>query len=82
MSDSKVLPPKGQLFLTLLPHPPGTGQNGAWEEIYLNARRNPGRETLQPTVLEKSYLPEGMGSNRMIVFAVDLHMYAIAVSIR
>ena len=34
MSDSKVLPPKGQLFLTLLPHPPGTGQNGAWEEVY------------------------------------------------
>ena len=81
MSDSKVLPPKGQLFLTLLPRPPGTGQNGAWEEVYyMNARRNPGRETLQPTALEKSYLPEGMGSNRMIVIAIDLQRYASGIS--
>ena len=80
LRDSKVLPPKGQLFLTLLPHPPGSGRNGDWEQVYMNARRNPGRETLQPTALEKSYLPEGMGPNRVIVFAIDLHMYASGIN--
>ena len=46
----------------------------------MNARRNPGRETLQPTAVEKSYLPEGMGFNRMIVLAIDLHMYASGIN--
>ena len=46
----------------------------------MNARRNPGRETLQPTAVEKSYLPEGMGFNRMIVLAIGLHMYASGIN--
>ncbi|CAE7726179.1 GABBR2 [Symbiodinium sp. CCMP2592] len=80
MSDSQINPPKGQLFLTLLPHAPGTGSNNEWEEVYMNARRNPGRETLPNTAQKQSTLPEGVGSNRMIVFAIDLHMYAVGIN--
>ena len=34
MADAKVAPPKRPLFLTLLPHPPGSRMNGEWEEAY------------------------------------------------
>ena len=35
MADSKIAAPKGQLFLTLLPHPPNCDANNSWEEVYL-----------------------------------------------
>ena len=82
MADSKIAAPKGQLFLTLLPFPPNRGINNAWEQVYLDARRNPGRDTLQQSAKSNSSLPEGKGSDRLIVFAVDLHMYATVVSIQ
>ena len=44
ITDSKIAAPKGQLFLTLLPHPPNCDANNSWEEVYLEARRNPGRD--------------------------------------
>ncbi|CAE7776203.1 GABBR2, partial [Symbiodinium sp. CCMP2592] len=80
MSDCHVGPPKGQLFLTLLPYAPGSGKNNEWEEVYMNARMNPMRETLSNTALSHTMLPEGMGSNRMIVFAIDLHMIAAGLN--
>ncbi|CAE7831611.1 unnamed protein product [Symbiodinium sp. CCMP2592] len=80
MSDCQVGPPKGQLFLTLLPFAPGSGKNNEWEEVYMNVRMNPKRETLSNTALSNSLLPEGMGSNRMIVFAIDLHMIAAGIN--
>ncbi|CAE7217069.1 unnamed protein product [Symbiodinium sp. CCMP2592] len=80
MSDCKVNPPKGQLFLTLLPYAPGSGNNNEWEEVYMNVRMNPKRETLSNTASTQSMLPEGLGSNRMIVFAIDLHMVAAGIN--
>ncbi|CAE6936887.1 GIP [Symbiodinium sp. CCMP2592] len=80
MSDCKINPPKGRLFLTLLPYAPGSGHNNEWEEVYMNVRMNPGRETLSNTASSQSMLPEGMGSNRMIVFAIDLHMIAAGIN--
>ncbi|CAE7775567.1 unnamed protein product [Symbiodinium sp. CCMP2592] len=80
MSDCKINPPKGRLFLTLLPYAPGSGNNNEWEEVYMNVRMNPGRETLSNTASSQSMLPEGMGSNRMIVFAIDLHMIAAGIN--
>ncbi|CAE7039205.1 GABBR2 [Symbiodinium sp. CCMP2592] len=80
MSDCKINPPKGRLFLTLLPYAPGSGNNNDWEELYMNVRMNPGRETLSNTASSQSMLPEGMGSNRMIVFAIDLHMIAAGIN--
>ncbi|CAE7710265.1 GABBR2, partial [Symbiodinium sp. CCMP2592] len=80
MNDCKLNPPKGQLFLTLLPYAPGSGKNNEWEEVYMNVRMNPGRETLSNTASSQSMLPEGMGSNRMIVFAIDLHMIAAGIN--
>ncbi|CAE7541323.1 JNK [Symbiodinium sp. CCMP2592] len=80
MSDCKLNPPKGRLFLTLLPYAPGSGNNNEWEEVYMNVRMNPGRETLSNTASSQSMLPEGMGSNRMIVFAIDLHMIAAGIN--
>ncbi|CAE7490394.1 GABBR2 [Symbiodinium sp. CCMP2592] len=80
MSDCQVGPPKGQLFLTLLPFAPGSGKNNEWEEVYMNVRMNPKRETLSNTAASNSLLPEGMGSNRMIVFAIDLHMIAAGIN--
>ncbi|CAE6963895.1 GABBR2 [Symbiodinium sp. CCMP2592] len=79
-SDCKVNPPKGQLFLTLLPYAPGSGNNNEWEEVYMNVRMNPKRETLSNTASTQSMLPEGLGSNRMIVFAIDLHMVAAGIN--
>eukprot|EP00439_Symbiodinium_sp_Y106_P039192 s7779_g4.t2 len=81
MADSKIAAPKGQLFLTLLPFPPGRGQNNAWEEVYLDTRKNPGRDTLQQSAKSKCTLPEGKGSDRVIVFSVDLHMYASGINL-
>ena len=80
MADSKIAAPKGQLFLTLLPFPPNRGMNNAWEQVYLDARRNPGRDTLHFSAKNKCTLPEGKGSDRLIVFAVDLHMYASGIN--
>ncbi|CAE7233872.1 unnamed protein product [Symbiodinium sp. CCMP2592] len=80
MNDCKINPPKGQLFLTLLPYAPGSGKNNEWEEVYMNVRMNPGRETLSNTASSQCMLPEGMGSNRMIVFAIDLHMIAAGIN--
>ncbi|CAE7733830.1 Tdrkh [Symbiodinium sp. CCMP2592] len=80
MSDCKINPPKGRLFLTLLPYAPGSGHNNEWEEVCMNVRMNPGRETLSNTASSQSMLPEGMGSNRMIVFAIDLHMIAAGIN--
>ncbi|CAE7806513.1 JNK [Symbiodinium sp. CCMP2592] len=80
MNDCKLNPPKGQLFLTLLPYAPGSGKNNEWEEVYMNVRMNPKRETLSNTASSQSMLPEGMGSNRMIVFAIDLHMIAAGIN--
>ncbi|CAE7624163.1 Clec16a [Symbiodinium sp. CCMP2592] len=80
MSDCNVNPPKGQLFLTLLPYAPGSGNNNEWEEVYMNVRMNPKRETLSNTASTQSMLPEGLGSNRMIVFAIDLHMVAAGIN--
>ncbi|CAE7222918.1 GABBR2 [Symbiodinium sp. CCMP2592] len=80
MNDCKLNPPKGQLFLTLLPYAPGSGKNNEWEEVYMNVRMNPGRETLSNTASSQSMLPEGMGSNRMIVFAIDLRMIAAGIN--
>ncbi|CAE7345631.1 unnamed protein product [Symbiodinium sp. CCMP2592] len=80
MTDCKLNPPKGQLFLTLLPFAPGSGKNNEWEEVYMSVRMNPGRETLSNTASSQSMLPEGMGSNRMIVFAIDLHMIAAGIN--
>ncbi|CAE7764640.1 GABBR2 [Symbiodinium sp. CCMP2592] len=80
MSDCQVGPAKGQLFLTLLPFAPGSGKNNEWEEVYMNVRMNPKRETLSNTAASSSLLPEGMGSNRMIVFAIDLHMIAAGIN--
>ena len=34
----------------------------------------PAALTLQQSAKGKSYLPEGKGSDRLIVYAVDLHM--------
>ena len=39
MADAKIVAPKGQLFLTLLRRT----EANAWEQVYLDARRNPGR---------------------------------------
>ncbi|CAE7237318.1 unnamed protein product [Symbiodinium sp. CCMP2592] len=80
MSDCKINPPRGQLFLTLLPYAPGSGMNNEWEEVYMNVRTNPKRETLSNTASSQSMLPEGLGSNRMIVFAIDLHMIAAGIN--
>ena len=51
-----------------------------WEQVYLDARRNPGRDTLHFSAKNKCTLPEGKGSDRLIVFAVDLHMYASGIN--
>eukprot|EP00439_Symbiodinium_sp_Y106_P036141 s2454_g4.t1 len=67
MADAKIVAPKGQLFLTLLPFLPNRGMNNAWEQVYLDAQRNPGRDTLQQSAKSKSSLPEGKGSGRLIV---------------
>ncbi|CAE7221730.1 unnamed protein product [Symbiodinium sp. CCMP2592] len=80
MSDCKINPPRGQLFLTLLPYAPGSGMNNEWEEVYMSVRTNPKRETLSNTASSQSMLPEGLGSNRMIVFAIDLHMIAAGIN--
>ena len=67
MADAKIVAPKGQLFLALLPFPPNRGMNNAWEQVYLDAQRNPGRDTLQQSAKSKSSLPAGKGSDRLIV---------------
>ena len=56
VADFKIAAPKGQLFLTL------RGQNNAWEEVYRDARRNPGRDTLQQSAKSINALfPKGRG---------------------